>query len=479
MRVQGKKRRCGVDKSKPTLTGNVRVDLIKPLNADWPDIGKRLFDLRDIGHRLMNASLRGAASSIGKKKSGTTRPYVDEQLKSYQDWNAKQVAASKPGDEGGFHQRRAALNLVGTMVDTWRYRAEQLFATHKKRIMNGDVSLPSVRKGTPIPFRDGQWSLSSDEKGYVLSLKIFQGRMNYVQFAIAASGGGAHGHLRRMVSGDPGVKLGEVKLLRDEKKQKWFALISYSWPKPDKPVDAKHVMVVRRGMASILTAASSDGWFGRFEPATMMVGDERGRPSGCALIDAKRKFDARRRSIQRHNKDVGAGARGHGEARRLAGLRKIEDAEGRFVKTYCQQIGAWVAKEARAHGCGSVAIEAFGSPVDAASDAYWLLKRWPWAELKSAITWACNKAGIEIREVDATANVRRCANTDRACGHEHDSPQYGTFTCTACGWQRPADLVATFNMLHRLGETEATKTIDRKVKKARAKARSTVEEAAQ
>ncbi len=80
---------------------------------------------------------------------------------------------------------------------------------------------------------------------------------------------------------------------------------------------------------------------------------------------------------------------------------------------------------------------------------------WPYAQLKSAVAWACQKAGLELREVPASFISQRCpacAWTDPSNVKASSTRTGGTvimFECTApeCGFRRNADAVAGFNML--------------------------------
>lgn len=460
-------------KSDTHLLMSVRVWLAKPTNVDWSEAGAQLRSARDLTSRMMNAGVRGAAVAFfggDKNVNGAARAAIDEQIDNrrafYRSRSKKGKAEDRQRDA-----RSAEFVLSGSIVDTARQASVQKFKADLKDILRGDKSLPTYRYGTPIPLRDGQWSLLSDDKGCRLRFKLTGGRTEWLEFVAVAGGDGAYTHLRRIASGDEQFILANARIRYDEHRKRWLATLCYWNPKPKADRDPTRVLCVRRGISSILTAASSDAWFGRWQEATYRVDDEGGRPTDNALMHKKRMIDARRRALQRHTRYVGCGARGRGEKRRMAHLDRLRTAEADFVDTFSKQAGAWVAARALERQCGTVAIEDFGSPVDPQSEAWWLLKRWPWAQLKAAIVWACKKAGLAIREVSAEANCRRCPAP--GCGHELTEPEYKTFTCPVCGYKRPADYVAVVNMLAAAtGNRDAQRSMDKIIAETREKLRA-------
>jgi hypothetical protein len=190
---------------------------------------------------------------------------------------------------------------------------------------------------------------------------------------------------------------------------------------------------------------------------------------GDGYLLQKRMFSARRTQMAAHIRkgELGHGARGHGVRRRYKVLNKLDDAEARMIKSACQKAASYTEhpgeKRGQRQGIGVVdcalrepkanvvLIEDYSAlPPDDAR----FMPSWPYAQLKSAVAWACQKSGLELREVPAAFISQRCPAcqwTD-AGNVKTVATKTGTtvmFECTAegCGFRRHVDAVAGFNML--------------------------------
>lgn len=443
---QGESSRLDPPSSSARLAATVKCKIIRPLgDVSWEQIGPHMHALVDLSRRVMNRASDEMRLNL-KTKQGATQTIayqaVGHQLADERAYAATQSKRTK----------RATIvqdiDVSGGMRAAWSNAAAQRFQTDLKAVMRGEKSSASYRRGI-IMIRGQEWELLKDSKGYVVSCKLHGGRNDWVSFAISADGGSVHAHLRKMMDGSCGAKPGDLKIAWDERKRCWYALMSYTFNRPERTSDPNRMMAVRRGMSSMITYAC----------------DDRVRSvSGSDVIAFKQKLDARRRDIGRHLRkgELGRGARGHGEKRRFWSITKLDGLERNFVRTKCQQVAAAVVKEASQRGAGSMVIEDFGTPVDATADAkYWLLKRWPWATLKEAISWACAKAGLDLYEVSTVALKRRCPG----CAHELAGDPGDVFTCPSCELQRSTEQVVAMNMLADMGDIESVRKMERSRKK--------------
>lgn len=431
------------------LHGCVKVEIVKPVDGDWETIGARLRDVREVVHRCLNHAITACALAdhVGDRDhAGAARKAVKELLDreraSAQEQLAKPATAKKPPAYVARLERAAALALPSVIEDCIARKAQQAFAKWRSAYWKrADECLPSFRHGAPIFVRDGDaaWSVERDGNQYRLYVKLYPGRTGKIAFVVAADGGGAHAHMRRVTDQDAiargDVKVGDLKLIWSERKKKWIAVLAYSWPKPA-DVEKEKTIAVRRGVSTFIAGACSDG-------------DSRVLANGGDIVAFKSQMQARRQSLQRHLREVGAGCRGHGERRYRAAVDKLADKESRWVRTKCQQLAAAVVKYANGRGAGEVIIEDFGGPMSSGDGTGSetkeenFIRKWPFAELKACILWACAKNGLRVREVSATRNTRTCPS----CKHEHDQPQIKVFECASCGLRRPLDEVAVWNLL--------------------------------
>jgi len=189
-------------------------------------------------------------------------------------------------------------------------------------------------------------------------------------------------------------------------------------------------------MRAFLVGAASDG-------------DVRTLDDGADLLEHKRRFDARRREIGRRL--AGDAANGHGTRRRTAALIDLTTTEKDYSTTRCARSAAAVVEYAKMCGASRVVLEDLAVPKS--SDAWWLVKRWPWFMLTTAITNACEAAGLAVEEQRVSNRRKRCPE----CTHEHLAPPvdaHGTWKCVNCGMTRSVDQVDALNMLLDAGAAD-------------------------
>jgi transposase len=288
-------------------------------------------------------------------------------------------------------------------------------------------------------------------------------------FALSVRGASAYANLKRMVSGADGIKLGDAKILRNDRIRTgptgqrsclWEAALCYTSP-PVARVIGDAVVAVHRGMHQMLTLASTNGTVWSFP--------------GDSYLAAKLGFSARRRSLLAHIRrgELGHGARGRGVSRRYKALDNLGDAEARMIKCACQQAAARVVEFARREGAGTIVLEDYHTIAPDVDDeaAARFLPKWPWAKLKAAVEWAARKgearASQEMTRALGPSAVQRWAdaalNVDEteAAFISLKCPNDGTidaknvsgrmFECVSCGLRRNTDTIAAFNMLHAYG----------------------------
>jgi IS605 OrfB family transposase len=435
-----------------SLVRSVRVGLLKPLgDVSWDIVGARLRDMKSSMHRLLNAGVRAAAIDDGGTASlmRASRKGVKAALAGER---AYWLARSGKRFEGSNHDpekaaRMSEFTLPSVVEDTVAAKAAKSFADARKHMARGDKSIPSFNRHAPIFFREGHtsWSLRRDDRGqYELGLKLgteMRGALTW--FALSVDGGSAFANLKRMVVGGEGVKLGDAKVMwnerrrgpRGERRPGWEAALVYTSPPPVR-VAGDASIVVHRGMHQMLTLASTGG------QVWSVPGD--------AYLAAKLGFAARRRKLSQHTRrgELGHGARGHGTARRYRALDSLGDAEARMIKTACQQAAARAVEFAVRECAGEILVEDYQTIQDDSEVGRRFIPKWPWAQLKAAVEWAARKAGLTVREVDSAYVSIRCP----ACRHiSTDNVKDRMFTCGQCGLKRNTDTIAAFNALQNAG----------------------------
>jgi IS605 OrfB family transposase len=460
---------------KKLMTRGIRCELLKPIDMTWDEGGALLRALRRISHRLVNASTFESVMAEREKRTANTTTAVREEERSIREYYATQVpllekriasitagVSRKDGtlhtDESAIRYRSAVerdlreakilagIDVPSAIVDAVTQKgASDGIKFFKAR---GTARMPSAKLGAPIYIRNRGLSLRVGEKGGVdIGLRITGGRTGFSWWALRPHKAAHWETIRDLVDSRPDVTLGDVKVVLDDgkrfrdRKGKWYAIISYSEPKPP-PAAGSGTMAVHRGIYNFLTYASDDGHFGCLA-------------RGNKLLQQKRALEARHRSARVSPYELGAGALGRGQKRRMRCYEAVGDKLARIEKSACQQTAAHVVRVAQERGCSRVVIEDYGGiEPNEERGARRFIVRFPFFQLKTAIEWACTKAGITMAEVPSdyiATTCPRCGAIDPASKGQH-----GVFHCKACGYDRPADYVSALHMLRRSGADMGT-----------------------
>lgn len=437
------------------LTKTLKAELAYPAGMDWSAARDLLMPIRGITHRLLNA---GILEELFARR---------ESVKPNRLW-----AINEEMVEIQTHTKRDAvrnLQLPGVITDALQRRCHQ--AAGKYFSAKGSERIPSYKYGAPIFVRNGQnaWRLGSDGDKVVLSIKLTGGRTGQTQFVLRATRGSHWSKLRALAKGGNGYRLGDLKLIYDEKSRdkrgrrgKWFAIMTYGEPAP-KPLKGKGTIAVHRGMYNFLCYATTSGHWG-----VLMRGNK--------LLSQKRRLTARGREMKRGHYERGSGARGHGKKRAFAAYNAIGDKIARCCKTACQQAAAAAMRQAGNHGNAVVVREDYGGidPSESRAERRFI-DRFPLYQLGEAIDWAAKKSGREVTKVPAeyiSSTCPRCGNQDikQQFTEKDRGRRERIFRCRECDYERPTDFVAVVHMLRRSGANMSV--WDKRFKRELALARS-------
>lgn len=429
-----------------TFVATVRAEVVKPLDTSWDLLGRQLRALQRPLHRVLNHAITEIEMMHAGKLLGFDGS--NEQTLSYQQvrdyWRleregaADRVARGKPytGDEDIATIAPAGSAILGSASSV--YTRWKLF---DKTRWKGESSLPTFKGCQPIAIASSSKAirLTLEDGSFVLDVRMIRGEP-HTRLAIRPYSGSGFAELRRIVI-DPKM-LGDCKFVyeppRGEKHGKWQVLLAVK--RPERKAIGDNTMAIHRGVRTFLTAAVMGD--DRRDALTMVVAD------GGDVAAHKAAYSARRRSLGRHQRERGDGARGHGKVRRFEAITRLENIEANWNKTRCQQIAARVVRLAEQRGVSRIIVENWGNPAkDGAPELgehmERIVRQFPLAQLKEAIGWAAKNVGIAIDEVPTTDYSRRCPN----CGHTHDVMQFPKFHCASCELERSVDFTFPWNML--------------------------------
>lgn len=409
----------------------IRLEIHRPIDESWEVVGPHLRLLAKATPKLLNAAMDARiAIEVAGRDAVKSRVAPDAKAASGDGLAYQAVLRAVERLQGwGLKKKNAFANLEvpGGMSSAIARAASQAFARRDQERARFASERVLVRKQ--------ETSISRDERGVVLAigLRAKGDAPSSIRFAIAHSRGAHHQTLRDIVA--KSLPHGDCKLQWDERRKKWYALLSYELAAPViADVDPGRTLVVHRGARNALYLLTS-------------TGQSKALPGG--------KFIAQRRALQARMRDTGHvsaeergdGAKGHGRARRYEFHDALGDKLARVTHTFCQQAAAFVATRAKAWGCGLVVIEDYGGiEPNADHDLRRVLDRFPLYEMKQCIASRTERDGLTLREVPSAFISTTCPCCKNADERQHNT-RTGIFHCRRCEFQRPADWVASFWML--------------------------------
>jgi transposase len=206
------------------------------------------------------------------------------------------------------------------------------------------------------------------------------------------------------------VKLGRIGVKRNQKKHKWFMYVSWTEYRPDpKPGEEKHA-AVNFGINVFIQALAEDGaeWV----------------DMGADILMKRRQFENRRWRIKKTMRRFGRGSRGHGKNRRELPLKRIGDAEHRFVETRLRQSAhdliAWCIEHHVTHLWLEDLTgirEEFEQKTE--GEAHEEVKRfihsWPFFKYRQFVEREGSERGVVVQVKSADSVSQRCPRT--SCAH--------------------------------------------------------------
>lgn len=441
-----------------SITATLRLEIVKPVDGDWDDFGRTIRALRAPLHRVLNGVVtdleiekRVADESGVKGKHPQTRAYqiTGALWKRERDAAVARIAAGKPyaGDEAIAEVEPGSSLVLGAAT-----AAYTKWQKYRKEAWRGSMTLPTFRGSSPVFVVGAGVGLDVSDGNHVLRLNLKGGRGVASRLIVKVDGGSAHADLRRIVDG--AAKLGDCRVVEDDRggKRKWFALVSHTREIED--VTGGRTMALHRGVTTFLTAAI--GRDGEKEALTRVIA------YGKDILAHKDAYSARRRSLGQHSRELGAGAKGHGKARREEHITRLQDADARWVENKCRQIAADAMRLGESRGVTRIVLDDWTNPASAGAPHLGehvekMIRRFPLAQLRTSIEWAAKKRGWTVDVVSGADESRECPG----CGHVHDAPpvrvhhagEARIFVCERCKLERAADAIAAWNMLRRAGSS--------------------------
>lgn len=469
------------------LAGTIKLEIIKPIDGSWDDVGARMRALRGALGEALNLTMRDyqpqALEQIQQARNGerAETTWLNDARKRLQaHWTAslarrlryEQVRyerehkqwRAKPSSKRPREPRPPVVHSFLPAFDSITSESLGALATrftgdHLKDLIGGRSSIPSWRSQQTFYSEGRKCRIEGRHDAAVLVFPLWGTGRKATALAVKPAGGHARETWNRMVrdyaqrdvivaaerrerearsraakarkAGDEkaerkarqdqqaeqmrlqqmgAYKLGRVGISHDDKSGKWYALISWTRYMQPPAAGAERWASVHFGVNVALQALAEDGsaW----------------KVDGGQIIAVRKRFDARRRSIQKSKRDFGSGARGHGEKRREKPLTELRGKESNWTETKVRQMAADFVRWCTRHGVTDVLVEDMSGIRDhferkTKGQAHEELKRrihgWHFYRQRTAIEYEAKEHGIRVHVIKP-ASSKRCP----VCNH--DSP---------------------------------------------------------
>jgi len=282
------------------------------------------------------------------------------------------------------------------------------------------------------------------------------------------------------------LKMGKVGIKYDERKRKWYALISWSEYCEEGYIEGQ-AAAVNFGCHVLLQALAEKG--------------EIWERTGTDVLVMRRRFQARRWSLGKAKRSHGSGGRGRGVKRRELPLRKLSERETRWVENWIRVTAADFVKWCLEHRVSDVHLEDLSGVREAferstGGEAHEELKRlihnWPYYQAQQAIERQCAEHGIRCHYKAASWDSQRCPSCRHtAPGNVKTMEVSGAtklidgdfwrkvekrsrFECEKCGLKHAGDVITCANHLLDVGKTHALEKMQEAARKRSKIARGSV-----
>lgn len=337
--------------------------------------------------------------------------------------------------------------LPGNCKDAMIRMVENKWKNDLKEILKGERTIPNFKRTLPIELHNKQFMDSKK------NIRIFKENGKYSTIINLLSSEAAKKdykledgniHLElivkkayltaivdRVISGE--YKLSMSKMQYDERKKKWFLLLTYSFDVQPEKLNTNKVLGVDLGVNIPAMCAVEDRW------EYLAVGN------GAEIARFENEVLRKRRELQRSTVWAGDGAIGHGRKRRIKRLEKIGHQIENFKKTKNHAFSRAIVDFAVRHNCGLIQLEDLS---EIAEDNL-MLKRWTYFQLQEMIRYKAAERGIQVVKIKSAYTSQRC----NKCGYVHHNhtkesyrPTQEVFQCVNCAHKTNADLNAARNI---------------------------------
>jgi putative transposase len=293
--------------------------------------------------------------------------------------------------------------------------------------LRGSASLPSFKKGMPIPFNKQSTKLCYNDvkkryeiilpKGYTFQLdsKLSKDRTDNIDKCL----GGIEGYVLK----DPSIQIKDNAL---------FLLQPIVIPSKDNFLDSNIVAGIDLGITVpvYISLGTKDSYV-----SAMSIGTK------DDFLRVRMRIQGQRKNAQKNNMAQG----GKGRKKKLKALDRFQEKERNFVRTYNHMLSSKIMDFCIKNKAGTIHLENLSGFGKRSNN--FILRNWSYFELQTMIKYKAAKEGIVIKFIApeyTSQTCSYCGNVDK--NNRSDAHDKTFFLCTSCGKTIHADRNAAINI---------------------------------
>ena len=431
-----------------------KLKIVKPTNVDWSVFGELMRDLDYIGWKIKNRAITRYHELVTKELE-------------YNNENEKRMNGEKRKETYGYSSyENVIINEIKEDYSEYGLHSEllpglvkeavQAYKKVQKDMMRGSATIPTFKRGQPVPVRSRQIKILDKE---TLSISLVnkeggenrgvpkKGKSYPFEVVIASRKNYAKEIMNRLISGR--YELCDSKIQKDGK-DVYLQLVYKDTEVKQYAVDKDTILGIDLGISKAATMAVSDS------PKHDFI-------EGGEIEAFRKRTDARRRSIQNQLRYASENRKGHGRKALLKPLEVLSGKIENFKDLTNHRYSKYIVDYAIKNGCGTIQFEDLtGIKSNSA-----FLANWSYYDLQTKVKYKAQDAGIEVVMISPKHTSQRC----NKCGiiDKENRKSQEVLECINCGHKANADVNAARNIATKdieniiLDQLESQKSIQQKL----------------
>lgn len=431
-----------------------KLKIVKPTNVDWSVFGELMRDLDYIGWKIKNRTITRYHDLVTKELE-------------YNNENEKRMNGEKRKEVYGYSSYESVIvneikgdyaeyGLHSEILPGLVKEAVQAYKKVQKDMMRGSATIPTFKRGQPVPVRSRQIKILDKDK---LSISLVnknggesrgvpkKGNSYSFEVAIASKKKYAKEIMNRLISGR--YELCDSRIEKDGK-DVYLQLVYKDTEVKQYAVDKDTILGIDLGISKAVTMAVSGS------PKYDFI-------EGGEIEAFRKRTEARRRSIQNQLRYASENRKGHGRKTLLKPLGVLSGKIENFKDLTNHRYSKYIVDYAIKNGCGTIQFEDLTGIKNNSS----FLANWSYYDLQTKVKYKAQDAGIEVVMISPKHTSQRC----NKCGiiDKENRKSQEVFECINCGHKANADVNAARNIATKdieniiLDQLESQKSIQQKL----------------